>query len=213
MSALAKKLLVRPGQRILVRGAPSALSFALPEGATLVSRGAADVGVYFVKTAKEVEALAARPGALPAVTWLAYPKKRSGMASELTRDEGWDALFARGFIGISSIAIDETWSAIRIRLGTDEERARAAALRASIRRPAEQRKTSRPPAELPPDLVKAIARIAAAKKTAATLAPSHVREYATWIEGAKKAETRAARVDEAVAMLALGQRDRNAKYR
>jgi hypothetical protein len=212
---IAKKLQIKPGTRVTIHGAPKealAVITPLPDGASMVKSGA-DVAVHFVKWSRDIEPLAAKPQALAPITWLAYPKKTSGLESDLTRDAGWDPLFARGFIGISSIAIDETWSAIRIRQGTDEERARAAKLREGMRRPGEKRTAKKPPAKLPADLAKAIGKSAAAKKTSATLAPSHVREYADWIESAKKPETRAARIAKAVEMLAAGQRDRNAKYR
>ena len=207
--SVAAKLQIKPGLRVFVKGDAGPL--ALSSEVVRVRRMAdADVAILFVTKAAEVAAL---PETLPRITWLAHPKKTSGIASELSRDTGWDALFSRGFVGVASVAIDATWSALRVRPGTDEERAKAAKLRAGMRRPSETRTAKKPPAVLPDDLVRAIGKSAAAKKTAATLAPSHVREYADWITSAKKPETRAARIEKAVAMLAAGQRDRNAAYR
>ena len=214
--SVAKKLQIKPGARVLLRDAPPEVLAALeplPEGATRATRAAkSDVAVFFVTRSSEIDAIAAAPDALPPITWLAYPKKTSGVPTDLTRDAGWDPLFARGFVGVMSVAIDATWSALRVRPGTDEERAKASALREGMRRPGSKTRP-KPPAKLPADLAKAIGKNAAAKKTAASLAPSHVREYADWIESAKKPETRVARIAKAVAMLATGQRDRNAKYR
>jgi hypothetical protein len=51
-----------------------------------------------------------------AVFWMAYPKKTSKKyAATITRDTGWDSLGAMGFEGVSMIAIDEDWSAFRLR--------------------------------------------------------------------------------------------------
>jgi hypothetical protein len=47
---------------------------------------------------------------------------------------------------------------------------------------------------------------AVAEGAFATLAPSHKKEYADWIAGAKKAETRAARAKKAIDMLASGKK-------
>jgi hypothetical protein len=214
MSAVAKKLQIKPGHRVHVRGGPEG-AIALPEGATRVRSLAAglDAAVMFVTTGEEVAAIAAQRGKLPPIVWLAYPKKTSGVSSELTRDAGWDPLFDAGFIGIGSVAIDATWSAIRVRPGTDAERAKAAKLRAGMRRPGEKHTAKKPAPKVPADLARAVAKSAAAKKTLAALALSHLREYADWIESAKKPETRAARIAKAVEMLAAGVRDRNAKYR
>src|SRR5262249_41432526 len=115
----------------------------------------------------------------------------------LTRDKSWGPVTTRGLEAVSQVAVDATWSALRFRP--------LAGAPAKKRAPA----ASAPPKEL----VSAVSKNAAAKKTWATLAPSHVREYATWVNEAKKPETRARRVADAVKMLAAGQRDRNAKYR
>ncbi|MEZ5143621.1 MAG: YdeI/OmpD-associated family protein [Acidimicrobiales bacterium] len=56
----------------------------------------------------------------------------------------------------------------------------------------------------PTELVDAFRTNATAKSTWEALSYSHQREYAEWIEGAKKAETRQRRVAQAVERLAAG---------
>lgn len=58
--------------------------------------------------------------------------------------------------------------------------------------------------EVPDDLAAAMADAGAADRFDA-LAPSHRKEYVRWITEAKKAETRAKRVAEAVALIAEGK--------
>jgi len=60
--------------------------------------------------------------------------------------------------------------------------------------------------EVPEDLQSALAADDAAGSFFASLAPSHKKAYVTWITEAKKAETRASRVDSAVGMLREGKR-------
>lgn len=67
------------------------------------------------------------------------------------------------------------------------------------------------PDEPPPDLAAALAGNAAAARTFAAFAPSHRREYIEWITEAKKPETRARRLAQALAWLAEGK-SRNWKY-
>ena len=51
-----------------------------------------------------------------AVFWMAYPKKSSKKyAATITRDNGWESLGALGFEGVSMVALDDDWSAFRLR--------------------------------------------------------------------------------------------------
>ncbi|RYD57423.1 MAG: hypothetical protein EOP56_08945 [Sphingobacteriales bacterium] len=54
-----------------------------------------------------------------ALLWLAYPKKSGKIKSDMTRDAGWDVVFAAGYEPVMQIAIDEDWSALRFRPSGD----------------------------------------------------------------------------------------------
>jgi uncharacterized protein YdeI (YjbR/CyaY-like superfamily) len=58
--------------------------------------------------------------------------------------------------------------------------------------------------EVPEDLAEALAGAGATERFSA-LAPSHRKEYVRWVTEAKRAETRAKRVAEAVVMIAQGK--------
>ncbi len=47
--------------------------------------------------------------------WFAYPKRSSGIKTDLTRDDGWSVLPEKDLLPVTQIAIDETWSALRFR--------------------------------------------------------------------------------------------------
>lgn len=57
---------------------------------------------------------------------------------------------------------------------------------------------------VPPELAAALAEDAAARARFDRLAPSHRREYATWVAEAKREETRARRVEQTLARLREG---------
>ena len=59
--------------------------------------------------------------------------------------------------------------------------------------------------ELPPELLAALERDAAARAAFEKLAFTHRKEYARWIAEAKKAQTRERRVAKALAMLEQGE--------
>jgi hypothetical protein len=73
----------------------------------------------FVKTEADVKKLGTaiiKQLEEDAVFWMAYPKKTSKKyIATITRDNGWESLGALGFEGVSMIAIDEDWSAFRLR--------------------------------------------------------------------------------------------------
>ncbi len=128
-SSLAQKLQMRPGSRVLVVNAPedylAALS-PLPEGAE-VSEGEDATGQYdvvqtFVKDRLDVERYAALAlGALRAggVLWFSYPKQSSKVATDLTRDRGWDVVARAGLRPVAQVSVDDVWSAVRFRPEAD----------------------------------------------------------------------------------------------
>jgi hypothetical protein len=73
----------------------------------------------FVQTQKDLDAVAstvAKKAEGDAIVWFAYPKGTSKkFTTDITRDHGWDALGKAGFETVRLIAIDEDWSAKRLR--------------------------------------------------------------------------------------------------
>ncbi len=47
--------------------------------------------------------------------WLCYPKKSGRIATDITRDIGWEPVHAAGFLGVAQVAVDADWSALRFR--------------------------------------------------------------------------------------------------
>src|SRR5204862_3713562 len=57
-----------------------------------------------------------------------YPKRTSGVQTDLTRDNGWEALLKHDELQwISLISFDETWSTFRFRLKKDVDKKKEAA--------------------------------------------------------------------------------------
>jgi uncharacterized protein YdeI (YjbR/CyaY-like superfamily) len=70
---------------------------------------------------------------------------------------------------------------------------------------------AKPDSPIPPEFAAALAGNPAAKATLEGFAPSHRREYVEWIAEAKRPETRAKRIAQAIEWLAEGKK-RNWKY-
>jgi hypothetical protein len=122
-SPLIKKLGIKPGQKMLILNAPEGYMQALgtlPAGAKVKTSagGAFDFVQLFVRNKADIDnhaATAMRSLKLGGLLWFTYPKKSSGIKTDITRDTGWDALMAAGIRPVTQIAIDETWSALRFR--------------------------------------------------------------------------------------------------
>ena len=129
-SVLIKKYGIKPGWQILVVNAPAgfvAQMTELPEGVVMLDTAVphtCDLVQLFVQDSHELDryfdtaVTALKPaGAL----WIAYPKKSAGVDTDLTRDEGWQQVYAANLEGVSMIAIDDTWAAVRFAPALTEE--------------------------------------------------------------------------------------------
>jgi len=118
---LPKKLGIREGSRVAVVSAPDGFTRVLaplPPGVELRTgaRGRCDVVVFFVTRRAE---LARRfPGFVRALEpdgglWVAWPKKTSGVATDLVFDAVQSVGLDAGLVDNKVCAIDTTWSGLR----------------------------------------------------------------------------------------------------
>jgi hypothetical protein len=117
----ARKLLIKPGDRVRVESAPGgfdAILGPLPDGARRTAEPGPDVVLVFVhdNAAFERAIPALRQHAHSArAAWIAYPKLSSSKAGNLGRDTIRGALDATDITTVTQVALDDTWSAIRLR--------------------------------------------------------------------------------------------------
>ena len=135
---LVKKLGIREGDLLVVSRAPETFRGTLgrlPEGVAIrtrvsVPRGAqaprADVVVaFFTRRAEFSKRL---PKLLEAVDvdgslWIAWPKRASGVATDMTEDIVRDEGVALGVVDNKVCAIDDTWSGLRLVYRRDDRAA------------------------------------------------------------------------------------------
>ena len=119
---LATKLGIKEGHRVAFPGAPDGfrdLLGELPDGVTLKSRatGPLDVIVLFIKSRAELERRlpALRRAMDPAAgLWIAWPKRSSGVETDMTEDVARELGLANRLVDNKVCAIDETWSGLRL---------------------------------------------------------------------------------------------------
>lgn len=127
-ASLAARLQVKPEMSVVVFNAPASLIHTLrseAQGEVAVGddlpggAGKFDVVFLFAKDSGELERwynTAERAlNDAGSIFWVAYPKKSSGVGTDLTRDEGWSRIWSDGWKGVRSISIDEVWTGIRFK--------------------------------------------------------------------------------------------------
>lgn len=128
---LPKKLGIKEGSRVALVGAPDrfaeTLLEPLPAGATIGAPvpGSTDVVVLFVASMADlVERMEqARAWITPAGgLWVAWPKKASGIASDLGENAVRDVGLGIGLVDNKVCAIDETWSGLRFVVRREDRR-------------------------------------------------------------------------------------------
>jgi hypothetical protein len=120
--SLAKKLGIKKGHRVAFPSAPDgfrALLGELPEDVSVRSRasGPLDLIVYFTKSRAALERRlpALRRAMDPAAgLWIAWPKRTSGVETDMTGDVARELGLANRLVDNKVAAIDETWSALRL---------------------------------------------------------------------------------------------------
>jgi hypothetical protein len=121
---VVQKLLVKPGYRFLLLNAPDgypARLGELPGNVVLETTpsGQADVIQCFITSKKQLEETlpglkaALKPGA---ILWLTYPKLTSKLAGDINRDIIYRYALMLGLEGVAMVAIDEDWSAQRLKV-------------------------------------------------------------------------------------------------
>jgi len=116
---LATKLGIKQGASFALLDAPGDLDLVLPPGVALKRRavGRADVvAAFFVERGRfEARLVALAKMILPSGgLWIAWPKKSSGVRTDLSDHVIRDAALAMGLVDNKVCAIDDTWSALRL---------------------------------------------------------------------------------------------------
>lgn len=215
MTDLSKKLQVKPASKWLLFNAPAnylPLIEPLP-GGVQISYNA--IGEYngiqlFIKNSTELSTSLqiVKPLLKPdTIFWIAFPKKSSGIQTDLEMMSSWDELTWLGLRVVTSISVDETWTALRFK-------------------PVEHTKTSEGRNEavrnneygayidvdnkqvtLPPIIKETLQQTPQALAFYQQLSYSNKKEYVLWILTAKQEKTRDERLVKMVEKLLAGKKN------
>ena len=118
---LPKKLGVKPNQRIALLNAPNDFTKVLgplPENAAIVTRlkGPLDLILLFVdreQTLAKQFPILANKLQTNGMIWVAWPKKSSGVATDLVFEKVQRIGLDCGLVDVKSCAVDDVWSGLK----------------------------------------------------------------------------------------------------
>ena len=210
-SSLSRKLRIKPAFRVLLINAPETYPSQLePLPAEVQLHFSAeseyDVVQLFVKDGEELgRALVWLGDHLreDTVLWITYPKKSSGISTDLGMMESWEQTSKYGLSAVASAAIDNVWTALRFKPASQVKRS---VVRNSVIKANEfgeyvdvERRTIRLPEDLKQELQGSVDALAFFEG----LSYTNKKEYVLWILTAKQEKTRRDRVLKTVEKLKL----------
>ncbi len=118
---LVQKVGIKPEMRIAIVNAPRGYGRVLGKLPSRVTRKASAVGPldfvqFFTTERRELErrfAALARALAPAGMLWISWPKKSSGVTTDLTEDVIRAIGLAHGLVDVKVAAVDEVWSGLK----------------------------------------------------------------------------------------------------
>ena len=115
-TSLAVKLGVKPGLRVLIDGAPDGFALDGVDAHRRAAGGDYDVILCFcpdlARLRRRWPVLHRRTPPAGAL-WIAWPKRASGVATDLTEDVIREYALTHGRVDVKVCAVDTTWSALK----------------------------------------------------------------------------------------------------
>jgi hypothetical protein len=219
MNPLAKKLQIKPNKRWLFYNAPGnylALLEPLAEGteAKFEPQGNFDGIQLFVTDSKDLIANLKIIAPLlhpDTIFWITYPKKSSGMSSDLEMMGSWYEPKKYGLRTVATASVNETWTAIRMRqegqskvseFGNEEIKKNEYSNFIDL----DNRQII-----LPPDMKEVLEQSPNALAYYQTLSFTNKKEYVVWILSAKQEKTKTERLAKLVEKLLAGKKNPSEK--
>lgn len=214
MNTLAKKLLVKPNTNWLfcnVAPEHANLLQPLPEGVTVHTNATGDFNGILLFCQKQAELISRLQIIVSlikkdTVVWVCYPKKSSGIPTDLTMGE-WAMLPPFGVEAVAAVAFDQQWTCVRIRPAGLIKKTGVCVDEIRDNEYGHYIDVDKKQITLPPDVEEALKAEPEALANYNKLAYSHRKEYIMWILGAKQQKTRDDRMVKMVAMLLGGKKN------
>lgn len=217
INALTKKLLIKPGKSVLLVNSPehyARLLEPLPGNVRISyeARGNYDIIQLFVlnnsELRKELKNLQSYFQA-DTIIWIAYPKKTSGMITDLGMMNSWEETSKYSLRPVASVAINETWTALRFRPNDQIKNSDVSNSSIRVNELSKYIDVDKRIITLPPELSKKLNPQAA--DFFKSLSYTNKKEYVTWILTAKQEKTRTDRILKSAEKLSAAKKNPSEK--
>ena len=217
LETMFEKLQLKDEKNLLIQGLPSSIEkqfsklFFCKSVTPLLRSRRIEFALVFAINKKQLTQILDE--VIPALhpegkIWIAYPKLSSKIASDLSRDENWQIMSDYGFCGVTQIALDNVWTALRFNKSELVNESVSAATNEILN---DLVNTVEDTVSVPEEVKILFKKNKPAGVFFETLSSSNQKEYVEWIAGAKKEETRSRRLDSLVEKLCTGKKSPSAK--
>jgi hypothetical protein len=219
MTTLTQKLLIKPGKNWLFYNAPDnflATLEPLPEGVVISLKPTGDFsGIQlFVKNTAELEAslnIIAPLLKAETIFWIAYPKKSSGIKTDLEMMSSWDEAGKYGLNTVAAISVNEIWTALRFRPAALSKQSEGRNDSVRQNEHSQYIDVDNKIITLPTDIADVLQQNPQAMAFYQQLSYSNRKEYVLWILTAKQEKTRNERLSKMVEKLTDGKKNPSEK--
>ncbi|MEM9327543.1 MAG: hypothetical protein AAGA85_17890, partial [Bacteroidota bacterium] len=117
---LLQKLQIKNSSRIRVRNAPTEILQTLEKEGWKPSQDVPNADGLLVFCIKKAEIGNISNDIIKALSdqdlcWIGYPKRNGKVATDITRDEGWQVLADLGWLPVRLVSLNDNWSALRFK--------------------------------------------------------------------------------------------------
>lgn len=216
---LLRKLLVQPGHHLLyinAPGDPMDILGPLPDGVTCAyeADGVYNVILLFARNTTELyNSLAAIEANKTDTTllWVLFPRKASGIPTDLEAMISWQGLTQYGLRIVASAGINDTWTAVRLRKIALTRPSGTSLDAIAQNNYGNYINVAARTVTMPDDMKAAVAMSEEAMLFFDQLSFSNRKEYVLWVLTAKQEKTRSNRIAQSVTKLAAGKKNPSVK--
>jgi hypothetical protein len=210
-----KKLQIKPGYVVKVVDAPeqaAAIFGNIPSDVSINYNDEVDFNVLITFTInkdqlnKQIQSNLKKIDA-KTIIWIFYPKKSSKIKSDLDMMKSWEELNTFGLTPCASAAVNETWTALRLKLITEVKPSGMRNDHIKTNEFGEYIDPVNKTVKLPEDLKAVLEDNLNAYNYFNQLAYSHRKEYVLWILSAKQEKTRISRIEKTLEMLSNNKKN------